>query len=101
MDKYGLLSLMPITIIEDINNKTMDKKATAIDLDQNKDSVDQKSDDTVQTDFTLIASCAFPDTTGETDEREIKADQAREFIASIKNSPFSLKQKILNLIQPK
>ena len=79
----------------------MDNKATATDLDQNKDSVNQGSDETVQTDFTLIASCAFPDTTGETEEREIKADQAREFIASIRNSSLSLKQKILNLIQPK
>ncbi len=79
----------------------MDNKANAIDLDQNKDSVNQGSDETVQTDFTLIASCAFPDTTGETEEREIKADQAREFIASIRNSSLSLKQKILNLIQPK
>ncbi len=79
----------------------MDTKATAIDLDQNKDSVNQGSDETVQTDFTLIASCAFPDTTEETEEREIKADQAREFIASIRNSSLSLKQKILNLIQPK
>jgi hypothetical protein len=79
----------------------MDNKATAIDLDRNKDSVNQESDETVQTDFTLIASCAFPDTTGETEKREIKADQAREFIASIRNSSLSLKQKILNLIQPK
>ncbi len=79
----------------------MDNKATAIDLDRNKDSVNQESDETVQTDFTLIASCAFPDTTGETEEREVKADQAREFIASIRNSSLSLKQKILNLIQPK
>jgi len=79
----------------------MDNKAPAIDLDQNKDSVNQGSDETVQTDFTLIASCAFPDTTGETEEREVKADQAREFIASIRNSSLSLKQKILNLIQPK
>ena len=79
----------------------MDNKATAIDLDRNKDSVNQESDETVQTDFTLIASCAFPDTTGEKEEREIKADQAREFIASIRNSSLSLKQKILNLIQPK
>jgi len=79
----------------------MDNKATVIDLDQNKDSVNQGSDETVQTDFTLIASCAFPDTTGEAEKRETKADQAREFIASIRNSPLSLKQKILNLIQPK
>ena len=79
----------------------MDNKAPTIDLDQNKDSVNQGSDETVQTDFTLIASCAFPDTTGETEEREVKADQAREFIASIRNSSLSLKQKILNLIQPK
>jgi hypothetical protein len=79
----------------------MDNKAPSIDLDQNKDSVNQGSDETVQTDFTLIASCAFPDTTGETEEREVKADQAREFIASIRNSSLSLKQKILNLIQPK
>jgi len=79
----------------------MDNKATAIGLDQNKESVNQGSDEAVQTDFTLIASCAFPDTTGETEERETKADQARDYIASIKNSPLSLKQKILNLIQSK
>ncbi len=79
----------------------MDNKAPAIDLDQNKDSVNQGSDETVQTDFTLIASCAFPDTTRDAKNREIKADQAREFIAAIKNSPLSLKQKILNFIQPK
>ena len=79
----------------------MDKKATAIDLDQNKDSVNQGSDETVQTDFTLIASCAFPDITGEAEKRKIKADQAREFITVIKNSPLSLKQKILNLIPPR
>ena len=79
----------------------MDNKAPAIDLDQNKESVNQGSDETVQTDFTLIASCAFPDTTGEAGKRQIKTDQAREFIAAIKNSPLSLKQKILNLMQPK
>ena len=79
----------------------MDNKASVIDLGQNKDSANQASDETVQTDFTLIASCAFPDTTGEAEKRETKADQAREFIASIRNSPLSLKQKILNLIQPK
>jgi hypothetical protein len=79
----------------------MDNKTTAIDLDQDKDSANQGSDETVQTDFTLIASCAFPDITGETEKRETRADQAREFIASLKNSPLSLKQKILNLIQSK
>jgi len=79
----------------------MDNKAPTIDLDQNKNSVNQGSDETVQTDFTLIASCAFPDTTGETKNRKNKADQAREYIAFIKNSPLSLKQKILNLMQPK
>ncbi len=79
----------------------MDNKTPTIDLDQNKDSVNQGSDKTVQTDFTLIASCAFPDITGDVDKREIKADQAREYISAIKNSPLSLKQKILNLMQPK
>jgi hypothetical protein len=79
----------------------MDNKTTAIDLDQDKDSANQGSDETVQTDFTLVACCALPDTTGEAEKREIKADQAREFIVSTRNSPLSLKQKILNLIQPK
>ncbi len=79
----------------------MDNKATSIDLDQNKDSVNQSPDETVQTDFTLVASCAFADKTAETKDREIKANQVREFIIAKKNSPLSLKQKILNLIQSK
>ncbi len=79
----------------------MDNKATVIDLDQNKDSVNQSPDETVQTDFTLVASCAFADKTEESKNREIKANQVREYIIAKKNSPLSLKQKILNLIQPK
>ncbi len=79
----------------------MDKKAPVIDLNQNKDSVNQSPDVTVQTDFTLVASCAFADETEESKNREIKANHVREFIIAKKNSPLSLKQKILNLIQPK
>ncbi len=52
----------------------MDNKATVIDLEQNKESVNQSPDETVQTDFTLVASCAFADKTEETKDREIKAN---------------------------
>jgi len=78
----------------------MDNKATAKDLDQNKDSVNQSPDETVQTDFTLVASCAFPDNTDEAKDRKTKANHVRDFIIAKKNSPLSLKQKILNLIHP-
>ncbi len=79
----------------------MDNKTSVIDLDKKNDSVSQSPDDTVQTDFTLVASCAFPDKSEESKNREIKANHVREFIIAKKNSPLSLKQKILNLIQPK
>jgi hypothetical protein len=79
----------------------MDHKVTAIDLDQNKASANQSPDETVQTDFTLVASCAFADKSEESKNRNVKANQVREFIIAKKNSPLSLKQKILNLIQPK
>ncbi len=79
----------------------MDNKATVIDPDQNNDSVSQSPDENVQTDFTLVASCAFADKTEESKKRNIRANQVREFIIGKKNSPLSLKQKILNLIQPK
>ena len=79
----------------------MDNKATVIDLDQGKDSVNQSPDETVQTDFTLVASCAFPDKSEGSKSLKVKANHVREFIIAKKNSPLSLKQKILNLIQPK
>ncbi len=79
----------------------MDNKATVIDLDQDKDPVNQSPDETVQTDFTLVASCAFADKSEEFKSRKVKANHVREFIIAKKNSPLSLKQKILNLIQPK
>ncbi len=55
----------------------MDNKATVIDLDKKNNSVSQSPDDTVQTDFTLVASCAFPDKTEESKNREIKANHVR------------------------
>ncbi|MCZ6883441.1 MAG: hypothetical protein O7F15_10650 [Gammaproteobacteria bacterium] len=79
----------------------MDNKATIIDLDQNKDLVNQSPDETVQTDFTLVASCPFPDKSEESKNRNVKANHVREFIIAKKNGPLSLKQKILNLIQSK
>ena len=79
----------------------MDNKATIIDLDQNKDSVNQSPDETVQTDFTLVASCAFPDKTEESKKRNIKGKSCQGIYYCKKNSPLSLKQKILNFIQPK
>ncbi len=79
----------------------MDNKATVIDLDQDKDPVNQSPDEAMQTDFTLVASCAFPDKSEESKSCMVKANHVREFIIAKKNSPLSLKQKILNLIQLK
>jgi hypothetical protein len=79
----------------------MDNKATVMDLDQDKASANQSPDETVQTDFTLVASCAFPDKSEESKNRNVKANHVREFIIAKKISPLSLKQKILNLILSK
>ena len=95
------ISVVHKQIWQGLDNKTMDNKATVIDLDQNKDSVCQSPDETVQTDFTLVASCPFPDKSEESKNRNVKANHVREFIIAKKNRPLSLKQKILNLIQSK
>jgi hypothetical protein len=76
----------------------MGNKVAFFDFHRDKDSKITASDDSVVTDFTLIASCAFPDKTEEAKIREIKADQVREFITAEKNRPLSIKQKILNFI---
>jgi hypothetical protein len=76
----------------------MDNKVAFFDFHRDKHSKIPASDDSVVTDFTLIASCAFSDKTEEAKIREIKADQVREFIAAEKNRPLSIKQKILNFI---
>ena len=76
----------------------MGNKAAFFDFHRDKDSKILSSDDSVVTDFTLIASCAFSDETEEAKHHKIKADQVREFIAAEKNRPLSIKQKILNFI---
>jgi hypothetical protein len=76
----------------------MDNKASFSDFHRDADSNHLTSEDTVETDFTLVASCALPDKTGKAKNREIKAELVREYIAAGKNQPLSIKQKILKLL---
>lgn len=76
----------------------MDNKASLSDFHRDTDSNHLTSEDTVETDYTLVASCVLPDKTGETKNREIKSEQVREYIAAEKNQPLSVKQKILKLL---
>ena len=76
----------------------MGNKAAFFDFHRDIDSKISSPDDNVVTDFTMVVSCAFSDKTEEAKIREIKADQVREFIATEKNRPLSIKQKILNFI---
>ncbi len=76
----------------------MDNKVAFFDFHRDKHSKNPASDDSVVTDFTQVASCAFSDETEEAKHRKIKADQVRVFIDAEKNRPLSIKQKILNFI---
>lgn len=76
----------------------MDNKAAFFDFHRDEDLKTPASDDSDITDFTVVASCAYPDETEETKDRKIKANLVREYIATGKNRPLSIKQKILNLI---
>ena len=75
---------------------TMDKKPTVTDSQRDDDLNDPASDQSVATDFTLVASCILPDNSEEAGNRKIKSDQVREYIAAEKNRPLSIRQKLLN-----
>jgi len=49
----------------------------------------------------VVTSCIVPDESDDAKKRKIKADQVREYIATEKNRPLSIKQKILNFISKK
>ena len=76
----------------------MDNKPTVTDSQRDDDLNDPASDQSVATDFTLVASCILPDNSEEAENRKIKSDQVREYIAAEKNRPLSIKQKLLNLL---
>jgi hypothetical protein len=78
----------------------MDNKVDFFDFHRDTNSKISASDNSVVTDFTLIASCAYSDETEEAKGRKIKADQVRKFIDTEKNRPLSIKQKFLNFISP-
>ena len=79
----------------------MNNKPAFFDFHQDHDLEIRSSENSVTTDFTLVASCIFSDESKETKIRKTKADQVREFIAAGKNSPLSIKQKILDFISLK
>ncbi len=76
----------------------MDNKPTITDSQRDDDLNNPASDQSVVTDFTLIASCILPDNSEEAENQKIKSDQVREYIAAEKNRPLPIKQKLLNLL---
>ncbi len=79
----------------------MDNKAAFFDFHRNNDLEIPPPEDAVVTDFTVVSSCIVPDESEEAVKRKIKSDQVREYIATEKNRPLSIKQKILNFISQK
>ena len=79
----------------------MDNKAAFFDFHRNNDLETPSPEDAVVTDFTVVTSCIVPDESDDAKKRKIKADQVREYIATEKNRPLSIKQRILNFISKK
>jgi len=79
----------------------MDNKAAFFDFHRDNELEIQSSEDAVVTDFTVVTSCVVPDESEEAVKRKIKVDQVREYIATGKNRPLSIKQKILDFISQK
>jgi hypothetical protein len=78
-------------------------KPAFLDFHRDKDSDVSVSDQTSETDYTLLASYISADKSEDAKNREIKAGQVREYIAAEKNKPLpvkqiSIKQKLLNLL---
>ena len=76
----------------------MDNKPTVTNSQPDYDLNESASDQSVVTDYTLVASCILLDNSDEAENRKIKSDQVREYIAAEKNRPLSIKQKLLNLL---
>ena len=76
----------------------MDNKLTVTESQRDNELNNPASDQSVVTDFTLVASCIWPDNSEEAEERKIRSDQVREYIAAEKYRPLSIKQKLLNLL---
>jgi hypothetical protein len=79
----------------------MGKKAAFFDFHRDDESDTQTSDQTVETDYTLVASCVVADKSKDAEKRKIKAEQVRQYIAGEKNQPLSMVQKFRNLISSK
>ena len=78
-------------------------KPAFFDFHRDNDSDVSVSDQTSETDYTLVASCISPDESEEAKNREFKADQVRKYITAEKKRPsaveqISIKQKLLNLL---
>lgn len=76
----------------------MDKKPEFSDHRRDDDLNVPTSEQTSETDYTLLASYISPDTSEEAKSRKIKAEQVREYIAAEKNQTLSIKQKLLNFL---
>jgi len=76
----------------------MDKKPEFSDHDRDDDLNVPTSEQTSETDYTLVASYISRDKSEEAKNRKIKAEQVREYIAAEKNQPLSIKQKLLNFL---
>ena len=79
----------------------MDNKTAFFDFHRENDLENRSAEDAVVTDFTQVASCVFSDNSEEAKKHKIRAGQVREFIATGKNRPLSIKQKFLNFLSLK
>lgn len=76
----------------------MDKKPEFSEPRRDDDLNVPTSEQTSETDYTLLASYISRDMSEETKNRKIKAEQVRDYIASEKIRPLSIKQKLLNFL---
>ena len=76
----------------------MSNNADFFDFHQGANLDNQISELTLDTDFTLVASCIFVDESEEAQKQKLKIQLAHEHIAAEKKRPSSIKQKFLKLI---
>ena len=76
----------------------MDNKPAFLDFYRNQGNDTPASEQTAETDYTLVASCILPDKSEEAKNSRIKAEKVRAYIDAGKNQPLSIKQKILHLL---
>ena len=77
----------------------MDSKEAFFDFHRDKNLDMQSPEDSVATDFTLVTSCVYSKEAAKA--KKLKTDLVKEFIATERNKPSSVKQKILNFINLK